>query len=49
VKDKRLKFTSSTTVERITEILRERELEREYRESALEDDSIWDNALLDGL
>jgi len=41
--------TRSEALEQAIKLLRERELEREYAEAALENDPIWDNALLDGL
>ncbi len=41
--------TRSEALEQAIKLLRDRELEREYAESALEDDAIWDNALADGL
>jgi cell division protein FtsB len=41
--------TRSEALEQAIKLLQDRELEREYAESALEDDAIWDNALKDGL
>ena len=42
-------LTRSEALEQAIRLLRERELEREYAESALENDPICENALLGGL